>query len=58
MFEIKSVDSKYYLSEKVANYVLSEGTKSYKIKPKTDLTIARPCFKLCTKCIELVLTIM
>ena len=42
IFEIKSVDSKYYLSEKVANYVLSEGTKSYKIKPKTDLTIARP----------------
>lgn len=42
MFEIKSVDSKYYLSEKVANYVLSEGTKSYKIKPKTDLSIARP----------------
>ncbi|MDA7786643.1 DNA (cytosine-5-)-methyltransferase [Gammaproteobacteria bacterium] len=42
IFEIKNVDSKYYLSEKVENYVLSEGTKSFKTPPKTDLEIARP----------------
>jgi len=42
LFEIKEVASKYYLSEKVENYVLSEGTKTFKTKPKTDLEIARP----------------
>ena len=42
VFEINEVASKYYLSEKVENYVLSEGTKTFKTKPKTDLEIARP----------------
>lgn len=33
---------KYYLSEKVEKYVMSTGTKSYFIKPKIDLEVARP----------------
>lgn len=33
---------KYYLSDKVKKYVLSSGTKSFYVKPKTDLEIARP----------------
>lgn len=36
------VDPKYYLSEKVAKYVTSPGTKNFKTTPKTDLPIARP----------------
>ena len=36
------VDSKYYLSEKTKNYVLSSGTKNFYYKPEIDLEIARP----------------
>lgn len=36
------VDEKYFLSEKVASYVLSSGTKNFYSKPETDLPIARP----------------
>lgn len=36
------VDEKYYLSKKVANYVLSSGTKNFYSKPETDLKVARP----------------
>ena len=42
IFPIKEVDDRYYLSEKVAKYVLSPGTKSFKTPIKTDLDIARP----------------
>ena len=42
IFPIKEVEDKYYLSEKVAKYVLSSGTKSFKTPVKTDLDIARP----------------
>ncbi len=42
IFNISDVEEKYYLSQKVANYVLSAGTKNFKTTPKTDLTIARP----------------
>lgn len=42
VFPIKDVDDKYYLSEKVAKYVLSSGTKNFKTSIKTDLDIARP----------------
>ncbi len=38
----KKVSEKYYLSEKVANYVLASGTKNFYSKPETDLLIARP----------------
>ena len=36
------VENKYFLSEAVKKYVLSEGTKNFKSKPKTDLDVARP----------------
>lgn len=42
IFPVKDVDDKYYLSEKVAKYVLSSGTKTFKTSIKTDLDIARP----------------
>lgn len=37
----KQVEDKYYLSEKVAKYVLASGTKNFYSKPVTDLTVAR-----------------
>lgn len=42
IFEIKDIEDKYYLSEKVAKYVLAGGTKTFKTSTKTDLAIARP----------------
>ncbi len=42
IFKVNEVDDKYYLSEKVAKYVLCPGTKSFKTPIKTDLDIARP----------------
>jgi len=36
------VKKKYFLSDKVAKYVLASGTKSFYSKPETDLDIARP----------------
>ncbi len=42
IFDVKDVEEKYYLSDKVAKYVLSEGTKNFKTQIKTDLDIARP----------------
>ena len=42
VFRVNEVDSKYYLSEKVAKYVLSSGTKSFKTSTATDLKVARP----------------
>uniref|UniRef100_UPI004056F80F DNA cytosine methyltransferase n=1 Tax=Alistipes sp. TaxID=1872444 RepID=UPI004056F80F len=42
IFEVKDVEEKYYLSEKVAKYVLASGTKNFKTSTKTDLDIARP----------------
>lgn len=42
VFPVKEVEDKYYLSEKVAKYVLSPGTKTFKTPIKTDLDIARP----------------
>jgi DNA (cytosine-5)-methyltransferase 1 len=38
----KPVEQKYFLSEAVKSYVLAEGTKNFKSKPKTDLEVARP----------------
>lgn len=38
----KSVDDKYYLSQKMHDYVMAEGTKNFKQKAETDLKIARP----------------
>jgi DNA (cytosine-5)-methyltransferase 1 len=40
--EYREIPSKYYLSEKVKNYVISSGTKNFKTSTETDLDIARP----------------
>lgn len=42
VFDVNHVEEKYYLSEKVTKYVLSEGTKNFKTRIKTDLEVARP----------------
>ena len=42
IFDVRDVEEKYYLSEKVAKYVLTSGTKSFKTSIETDLEIARP----------------
>ena len=42
VFDIKEVEEKYYLSEKVKTYVLAGGTKNFKTSTKTDLEVARP----------------
>lgn len=42
IFDVKDVEEKYYLSEKVAKYVLAGGTKNFKTSTQTDLDIARP----------------
>lgn len=43
------IDEKYYLSEKLVNYVLASGTKNFYTKPKIDLEIARPLLASMTK---------
>ena len=42
VFDVRDVEEKYYLSDKVAKYVLAGGTKSFRTSTKTDLDIARP----------------
>lgn len=42
VFDVSRVEEKYYLSEKVRNYVLAGGTKNFRTSTKTDLEIARP----------------
>lgn len=42
VFHVAEVEDKYYLSEKVAKYVLAGGTKTFKTSTKTDLEVARP----------------
>lgn len=42
IFKCSEIKDKYYLSEKVAKYVLAGGTKNFKTSSKTDLNIARP----------------
>ena len=42
IFPVREIDDKYYLSEKVAKYVLCPGTKTFKTPIRTDLDIARP----------------
>lgn len=42
VFEVKDVEEKYYLSDKVARYVLTPGTKKFRTTIKTDLPVARP----------------
>ena len=42
IFDVNQVEEKYYLSEKVRDYVLASGTKNFKTSIKTDLEVARP----------------
>ena len=42
IFDVRDVEEKYYLSEKVAKYVLAGGTKTFRTSTKTDLDVARP----------------
>ena len=42
IFDVRDVEEKYYLSEKVKNYVLTPGTKNLGTSTETDLDIARP----------------
>ena len=42
IFDVRDVEEKYYLSDKVAKYVLASGTKKFKTSTKTDLLVARP----------------
>lgn len=42
VFDVNNVEEKYYLSDKVKNYVLAGGTKNFKTSTKTDLEVARP----------------
>lgn len=42
IFPVKDIEEKYYLSEKVAKYVLAGGTKTFKTSTETDLRVARP----------------
>ncbi len=42
IFDVKDVEEKYYLSEKVEKYVLAGGTKNFKTSTETDLDVARP----------------
>ena len=42
VFDVKNVEEKYYLSEKLRNYVLCPGTKNFKTGTETDLSVARP----------------
>lgn len=43
------VNDKYFLSDKVKNYVLASGTKNFYSKPETDLPIARPLLSTMAK---------
>jgi DNA (cytosine-5)-methyltransferase 1 len=42
VFDVNTVEEKYYLSDKVRNYVLAGGTKNFRTSKNTDLNIARP----------------
>lgn len=42
IFDVRDVEEKYYLSEKVEKYVLAGGTKNFRTSTKTDLDVARP----------------
>ena len=42
IFDVNEVEEKYYLSDKVRDYVLAGGTKNFKTSTATDLPVARP----------------
>ncbi len=57
VFDVHEVEEKYYLSDKVAKYVLTPGTKNFRTTIETDLDVHVHCSSLCTRCTELALTI-
>jgi len=42
VFDVNDVEEKYYLSDKIRDYVLAGGTKNFRTSTKTDLEVARP----------------
>ncbi len=42
IYEYREIPDKYYLSDKVKDYVMKSGTKGFVSKPEIDLDIARP----------------
>lgn len=42
IFDVNDVEEKYYLSDKIRDYVLAGGTKNFRTSTKTDLEVARP----------------
>ncbi len=42
VFDVREVEEKYYLSDKVAKYVLTPGTKNFRTTIETELDVARP----------------
>lgn len=38
----KEIEDKYFLSDKIADYVMKSGTKNFYSKPEIDLDVARP----------------
>lgn len=42
IFDVRDVEEKYYLSDKLAKYVLAGGTKNFRTSTQTDLPVARP----------------
>lgn len=42
IFDVKDVEEKYYLSDKLRTYVLTPGTKNFRTSIETDLEVARP----------------
>lgn len=42
IFDVNQIEEKYFLSQKVKNYVLAGGTKNFRTSTKTDLPVARP----------------
>ena len=49
IFDVNSVEEKYYLSEKIKNYVLAGGTKNFKTSTETDLPVAHPLLQIMHK---------
>lgn len=42
IFNVNDVEEKYYLSNKIRDYVLASGTKNFRTSTETDLAVARP----------------
>lgn len=45
VFRVNEVEEKYYLSDKLRDYVLCPGTKNFSTRIETDLDVARPLLR-------------